>query len=617
MRTAAEILREFGLPEPPAGADRNRYYSICPQCSHLRSPEHQKTECLGITIDDKGVRWGCNHCPWSGGEYFRNGKDRDPVIAIFEYTDANGALLFRKFKTAAKKFWQARPDGHGGWLKNLKDVPHVLYRLPELIEDLAAERMIVLTEGEKDTDSLRRIGVPATSNSEGASEPGKKQKWRAEYSEALRGADVVLMPDHDPPGYARVAHIGRELTGIAKRVRVLTLAEHWPECPKGGDVSDWLRAGHTREQFDALIADAKPITDQVKGDAFEYVDITRELTPRDWVVPDRVPAKNITLFSGEGSVGKSLLLLQLSAAIVLGRDWLGTMPKQGSVLYLSCEEDDEEITRRLEDVAKHYGVTRADLKPLLHVVSLAGKDAILGVADRSGAIRPTQLFERLRTDVRRIQPVLVVADTVADVFAGDELNRAQTRHFLTLGRGLAIEEKTTLILASHPSLTGIASGSGISGSTAWHNSVRSRMYMRLANEVDDPELRVLEVKKANYAKISEQILLRWKNGVYVPEPRAGSLEQMAEERKIDDLFIDLLRRFTGQGRKVTDRRGPSYAPAKFAEQPDAKLAKVSSKAFAEAMERLLVAGKIKVLTEGPPSHPRTRLVEAGLADTAP
>jgi putative DNA primase/helicase len=44
--------------------------------------------------------------------------------------------------------------------------------------------------------------------------------------------------------------------GIATRVRVLDLAKHWPACPGGGDISDWLAAGHTREEFDALIEQA-------------------------------------------------------------------------------------------------------------------------------------------------------------------------------------------------------------------------------------------------------------------------------------------------------------------------------------------------------------------------
>ena len=64
----------------------------------------------------------------------------------------------------------------------------------------------------------------------------------------------------------------------------------------------------------------------------------------------------------------------------------------------------------------------------------------------------------------------------------------------------------------------------------------------------------------------------------------------------------LLRRFTEQGRNVSDKQSPSYAPAKVAEQPEAKKAKASGRTLAEAMERLFAVNRIKVVTEGPPSR---------------
>src|ERR1700722_13206110 len=50
---------------------------------------------------------------------------------------------------------------------------------------------------------------------------------------------------------------------------------------------------------------------------------------REWAVLDRFPLRNVALLSGEGSVGKSILLMQLGAAHVLGRDWANTLPEIG------------------------------------------------------------------------------------------------------------------------------------------------------------------------------------------------------------------------------------------------------------------------------------------------
>lgn len=72
-------------------------------------------------------------------------------------------------------------------------------------------------------------------------------------------------------------------------------------------------------------------------------------------------------------------------------------------------------------------------------------------------------------------------------------------------RGLAIDHQLAVVLIAHPSLTGMSTGSGSSGSTAWSNSVRSRLYLERVKGADDREidadLRVLQVKKSNYGPI--------------------------------------------------------------------------------------------------------------------
>jgi hypothetical protein len=258
MNTAKMILDKFGL-HPPSTAP-GRYYTKCPKCSATRTTAHQKLECLGVTIDEKGVKFGCNHCKFGGGALYLDEKAN--FIATYDYFDENDKLLFQVCRTADKQFPQRRPDGIGGWTWGTKDVRKVLFHLSEVTEAIANDRAILIVEGEKDVLNLQRIGLVATCNPGGASEPGKKPKWRKEYSETLRGGDVIIIPDHDPAGYAHADAIASISAGLAKSVRVLKLAEHWPDCPKGGDVSDWLAAGHTREQLDALIEHAKPWTCQ-------------------------------------------------------------------------------------------------------------------------------------------------------------------------------------------------------------------------------------------------------------------------------------------------------------------------------------------------------------------
>jgi RecA-family ATPase len=140
---------------------------------------------------------------------------------------------------------------------------------------------------------------------------------------------------------------------------------------------------------------------------------------RPWAVLNRIPLRQPTLFSGEGAIGKSLLELHLSAAHVLGRDWLGSLPELGPAIYFGVEDEQDELHRRLAAVVEHYHVTFADLiKGGLHLLSFAGEDALLGVPDRQNRIVPTSLFDRLSEAACDIKPKHIGIDTSADAPAG-------------------------------------------------------------------------------------------------------------------------------------------------------------------------------------------------------
>ena len=200
----------------------------------------------------------------------------------------------------------------------------------------------------------------------------------------------------------------------------------------------------------------------------------------------------------------------------------------------------------------------------------------------------------------------------ANLFAGNENDRSHVQQFIALLTRIAVQGHTAVVLVSHPSLTGINTGSGLSGSTAWHNSVRSRLYLKQAatekGEEPDPNLRVLEVMKSNYGPPAEALTLRWKDGLFLPVAAPGSLERMAREQKVDDLFLKLLDRSAEQGRNLSDKKtAHTYAPSRFVSEPEAKADHIIKRELAEAMERLFRAGKICNAPYGLPSKGWTRL----------
>ncbi len=334
---------------------------------------------------------------------------------------------------------------------------------------------------------------------------------------------------------------------------------------------------------------------------------------RPWGVRDRIPLRQPTLFSGEGAIGKSLLELQLCAAHVLGRDWLGSLPEPGPAIYFGAEDEEDELRRRLAPIVANYQATFAEMVAGgLHLLSFAGKDALLGVPDRHGRIVPTPLFDQVFEATCDIKPKHVGIDTSADVFGGNENDRTQVRQFVGLLRKLAIAGNTSVVLLSHPSLTGINTGTGLSGTTGWHNSVRARMYLTGVNpeqgEQPDNDLRELRFKKNNYGPVSENLVLRYKNGLFLPETSISGLDKLAREERAKEIFITLLKRFASQGRNVGDKpRSPNYAPAVFAKEAEARNLKMRKSELDDAMRRLFEADKIYVEGYGRADRGTTRI----------
>jgi Protein of unknown function (DUF3631) len=259
--TVDELLAKHGIKL--ASTAPGRYYTTCPQCSAGRaSKEHRAAKVLGVTIEaDGGVHWGCNHCSWTGPEKGTGAASVGPRdLQSHIYRDKDGVVRFRKVRNAPgrePRFWLERADERGGWVKGAKDVnTKIIYRINEVTKAITDGRVIACVEGEKDADNLWSLGIAATCNAHGASEPGKRPKWTKAHSEQLAGADLVVFNDNDAAGYEHADVTCKLSVGVATRVRRLDLKPHWSDIPKGGDISDWLAAGHTREDLDKLIADA-------------------------------------------------------------------------------------------------------------------------------------------------------------------------------------------------------------------------------------------------------------------------------------------------------------------------------------------------------------------------
>jgi RecA-family ATPase len=340
-----------------------------------------------------------------------------------------------------------------------------------------------------------------------------------------------------------------------------------------------------------------------------------EPTPeREWAIFNRVPLRQAGLFSGEGGTGKSIIELMKNVAHVTAKDWLGSVPEMGPAFYIGAEDDKKEIHIRLAAIAKHYDVTFRELtEGGLHVLPLLGKDATLCALLKSGKIETTALYKQLYEAAGDIKPKNISIDTLSRAFAGSEIDRVQVYAFCMHMQALAEVAGGSVTVLSHPSLQGINSGSGISGSTAWHGAFRFRMYLKSAKpdggEQPDNDLREIEFMKNQYGPRGESIVLRYQRGLFLPEGGVSNLDKAARKVKAEDVFLALLGRFTQAGRNVSDKKSSNnYAVTAFTKEDEAKKHGLRVADLEQAMRDLFKAGKIHVETYGRTSHPHSRLV---------
>lgn len=230
----------------PAHKDRT------PSLSVTRMPDGAvRIKCFGGCSTDEvcaalGIEKKDLFPPTDGGaSSARESRKETP----YRYEDEDGQLLYEVVRRDPKSFRQRRPDGRGGWVWDLSGVRRVPYRLPALRKAIANSESIFFVEGEKDADRLVSLGLTATTTSQGA------KGWRPgyAYSSFFADADVVILPDNDEPGRSYAATVADDLHGTARRVRVVDL----PGLPDKGDVSDWLDAGHGRDEVESLVSGAR------------------------------------------------------------------------------------------------------------------------------------------------------------------------------------------------------------------------------------------------------------------------------------------------------------------------------------------------------------------------
>ena len=174
------------------------------------------------------------------------------IKKVYPYVDRKGETQYEVVRlehpTKSKEFLQRTPQGWG-----LRGIEMLLYNIPDWINS----SWVCVVEGEKDAETLKAHGIPATTNS------GGSKKWQDDFAMYFNDKDVIILYDNDltipkgasePVGIAHAKLVASKIKDNAKTIRMTKTSE-----VDKGDVTDYFNEGKTPDDLQALIASVPAI----------------------------------------------------------------------------------------------------------------------------------------------------------------------------------------------------------------------------------------------------------------------------------------------------------------------------------------------------------------------
>ena len=165
-----------------------------------------------------------------GGEWLYHSADGKRVATVLRFNHPTVPKQYRPVSLHGDRWFTVDPPQ--------KKWP--LYRLPEL----ANAELVFVDEGEQASDTVRSIGLTATTSAHGSQSP-KMTDWSP-----LAGKPVVILPDNDDSGEKYAELVTTILLSLdpPATVQVVRL----PDIPKGGDMVEGLAAQPHTADNDAI-----------------------------------------------------------------------------------------------------------------------------------------------------------------------------------------------------------------------------------------------------------------------------------------------------------------------------------------------------------------------------
>lgn len=317
-----------------------------------------------------------------------------------------------------------------GWSLGGGGKPKPLYRLPHVLEAVAAGEDIWITEGYKDADTLVKAGVCATSG-------GSSQTWLPEYTQALRGAKrVILCGDMDEQGQKHLEKLKQTLALAVDEIQVISAFPSF-EFGTGADVTDYLEAGHTLQDLLALM---EPVEQDILP-TYSTEELLQMDFHTDWIIKPLFAPKGIVMLLGQPAAGKSLLSLDLAFSLAHKDRWLDTFPieRNCNVLIVSGEGGAEVLGERV--AVRSREEQRATGKQVHYWTE--DQDA------QGGLSLSREKVARIVKAIRLLKVEVVIFDPLVEFHAGDENSQQEMGELVKVLREIIRWTNVCVVVTHH------------------------------------------------------------------------------------------------------------------------------------------------------------------------
>lgn len=354
---------------------------------------------------------------------------------------------------------------------------------------------------------------------------------------------------------------GENVCGLPTLVQNLGLEAIEPR------LREWLQMPRTDELAEAA----------EEAQLVSLAPIPDDLPRRPWLVPNLLLNGHVSMLTGRGGEGKSLLALQLGIMIARGAKfawWEPTASKK--VLYLNAEDDLDEQRRRMSSACHAMKIDPNSLGDKLFTLQASGL-VLIYRSPEDGKITTSPLYQRISQLIVEQNIGLVVIDPLVEAHAYlDENSNVDMKEVILALRTLARRHGIS-VLAVHHSRKGAGAGDQDSarGGSALVNACRIVVTMERMTDEEHKRINPAEAKeryvrltgaKSNYAgRIADRWMeieaVQLPNGDFSPGLAIcefGSLDQGFEietwaER---DAFLSLVREGVDGRPYSTASQGP-------------------------------------------------------------